>query len=159
MGGYKQERIGGRIRTIVSEMIVRQVRDPRLHGVTITEVDVDPEYMSARIYVNALGEEERAPEVMLALNKARSFFRREVARRLNLRRAPELFFKWDSSLARSDRINTLLASLDIPTDPDDPQETRAMAIRDLQAADEDDYDDYDDYDEDEDADDADDDRP
>src|SRR5690606_26256607 len=76
--------------------------------------ELDPELMFAKVYVNALGEEERQPEVMLALSHAKGFLRREVAKRVRLRKAPELIFKWDESLQRGERIDALLANLDIP---------------------------------------------
>ncbi|MFN8565377.1 MAG: 30S ribosome-binding factor RbfA [Anaerolineae bacterium] len=114
----KQERVSGRIRKILSQLILREVADPRLHGITITDVELDPELLFAKVYVNALGEEEREPEVMIALEHAKGFLRREVAHRVRMRKAPELIFHWDASLERSERINTLLASLDIP-----PQDT------------------------------------
>jgi ribosome-binding factor A len=110
----KQERTSGRIRKILSQLILREVADPRLHGITITDVEIDPELLFAKVYVNALGEEEREPEVMFALEHAKGFLRREVARRVKLRKAPELIFRWDESLERSERINALLSTLDIP---------------------------------------------
>lgn len=110
----KQERTSGHIRKILSQLILREVADPRLHGITITDVEIDPELLFAKVYVNALGEEEREPEVMFALEHAKGFLRREVARRVKLRKAPELIFRWDASLERSERINALLATLEIP---------------------------------------------
>ncbi|HVU10757.1 MAG TPA: 30S ribosome-binding factor RbfA [Phototrophicaceae bacterium] len=118
MGKIKQERTSGQIRKILSQLIIRDVADPRLQGITITDVELDPELLFAKVYVNALGEEERQAEVMGALNHAKGFLRREVAKRVHLRKAPELIFRWDASLERSERINALLSSLDIP-----PEET------------------------------------
>ncbi len=118
MSKIKQERTSGQIRKILSQLILREVADPRLHGITVTDVELDPELLFATIYVNALGEEERQPEVMLALERAKGYLRREVAKRVRLRKAPELIFRWDESLERGERINALLASLDIP-----PEET------------------------------------
>jgi ribosome-binding factor A len=112
--GFKQERTSGQIRKILSQLILREVADPRLHGITITDVEIDPELLFAKVYVNALGEEEREPEVMVALEHAKGFLRREVARRVKLRKAPELIFRWDESLERSERINALLSTLEIP---------------------------------------------
>lgn len=111
---YKQERVSGRIRKILSTLIVREVADPRLQGITITDVEIDAELMYAKVFVNALGEEDREAEIMLALEHAKGFLRRQVAHRLSLRRAPQLTFKWDASLQRGERINKLLAELDIP---------------------------------------------
>ena len=117
----KQERMSGQIRKILSQLILRDVADPRLQGITITEVELDPELLFAKIYVNALGEEERQPEVMFALERAKGYLRREVAKRVRLRKAPELIFRWDSSLERSERINELLSTLDIPPEEDVPE--------------------------------------
>jgi ribosome-binding factor A len=116
----KQARMGGRIRKILSELLLREVSDPRLLGITITDVELDPELMYARIKVNALGEEERADEIMFALEHAKGFLRREVAKRVRLRKAPELTFMWDVSLERGERINKLISSLEIP--PPDPMD-------------------------------------
>ena len=120
MSKIKQERTGGHIRKILSQLILRDVADPRLHGITITDVELDPELLFAKVYVNALGEEERMPEVMSALNHAKGFLRREVAKRVKLRKAPELIFKWDASLERGERIDSLLAGLVIPRDENAP---------------------------------------
>ena len=114
----KQERVSGRIRKILSQLILREVADPRLQGITITDVELDPELMFAKVYVNALGEEDRQAEVMFALERAKGYLRREVARRVRLRKAPELVFRWDESLERGERINALLSRLEIP-----PEET------------------------------------
>jgi ribosome-binding factor A len=110
----KQDRISGRIRTILSELLLREVADPRLHHVTITDVAIDPELLYAKIYVNALGEEERQADVMEGLNRAKGFLRREVGKHVRLKKTPELEFHWDETLLRSERINQLISSLDIP---------------------------------------------
>ena len=110
----KQDRVAGRIRTILSELLHREVADPRLQGVTITNVEIDPELLYARVYVNALGDEERQPEVMAGLSRANGFLRREVGAHMKLRKTPELHFIWDASLEHAERINRLLESIDIP---------------------------------------------
>ena len=110
----KQDRMAGRIRQILSELILREVADPRLHNITVTEVEIDAELQYAKIYVNALGDESRQDEVMVALERAKGFLRREVAHRVRLRKAPELSFHWDERLERVERINEILSNLYIP---------------------------------------------
>jgi len=114
----KQERMGGRIRLILSELLLREVADPRLHGITITNVELDKEMQYARVYVHVLDEEGGREEVMQGLKRANSFLRREVGQRVTLRKTPELHFIWDETVAKADRINQLLNSLTIP--PPDP---------------------------------------
>lgn len=118
----KQDRVSGRIRTILSELLLREVADPRLHYITITDVELDPELQYARVYVNALGDEDRQADVMEGLERARGFLRREVGKRVRLRKTPELEFRWDHTLERSERINKLIASLDIPPAEEAPEE-------------------------------------
>lgn len=110
----KQERMADRIREILSELLLFEVSDPALQGVTVTEVVIDRELEYANVYVNALGEEERAESVMAGLRRAHGFLRRELASRVRLRRAPELRFHWDETLSRAAHIEALLDSLDIP---------------------------------------------
>ena len=115
----KQQRMNDRIHQILSQLLLREVSDPRLQGVTVTEVQLDPELMYAKVYVNALGDESREQEVMTGLKKANGFLRREVGQRIRLRNTPELHFSWDKTLERAQRINTLISSLDIPEESEE----------------------------------------
>ncbi len=121
MSKIKQERMAGRIRQILSELLLREVGDPRLFGLTITRVELDQELQFARVWVNALGEEEREAEILVALGHAKGFLRREVGKRVRLRKTPDLQFRWDATLQEGERINQLISSLNIPAA--DPVET------------------------------------
>lgn len=120
----KRDRMSERVREILSELLLREVADPRLQGVTITEVKLDPELMYADVYVNALGEEHREKEVLLGLKRASGFLRREVGQRIRVRNTPELHFHWDTTLERGEYLNQVINSLNIPktTDEDTEQE-------------------------------------
>lgn len=113
----KQGRVGERIQTILSQLLRKDVSDPRLHNITITEVKLDPELMFADVYVNALGDESREKEVMTGLKSASGFLRREMGKRLQIRNTPELHFHWDVTLERGETMNRLLSSLNIPPAP------------------------------------------
>ncbi len=118
--GLKQQRVAERIRTILSELLLREVSDPRLQGVTVTDVRLDGELMYADVYVNALGDETREEDVMHGLERAKGFLRREVGSRIRTRNTPELHFHWDTTLQEGERLNQLIDSLDIPEElPDD----------------------------------------
>ncbi len=114
MATIKQQRTAEGIKQIVSEVLMMEVSDPRLFGLTVTSVDIDRELSHANIYVGALGEEARKDEVVAALKHANGFFRSQVARRMRLRSTPLLHFHWDPTLERVDRIETILGDLDIP---------------------------------------------
>jgi ribosome-binding factor A len=110
----KQDRVSERIQAILSELLLRDVADPRLRNITVTGVQIDHELMYADVYINALGDESRQQAVLAGLERAKGFLRREVAKRVKLRSAPELKFHWDATLERGERLNRLLSSLDIP---------------------------------------------
>ncbi len=110
----KRDRVAERIRVALSELLLREISDPRLRNVTVTEVTLDPELLFATVYVNALGDESREKEVMTGLSRANGFMRREMGKSLRLRNVPELHFRWDVTLERGEHMNQLIASLNIP---------------------------------------------
>lgn len=111
MSTIRQKRIADRIHLELSDLVLREVRDPRLSSLTITDVTIDRELEYAEVYVNALGAEDSKAEVMKALDHAKGFFRSEIGARVQLRRTPELRFHWDPSLEYGERISRLLDSL------------------------------------------------
>jgi ribosome-binding factor A len=120
MSKIRQERTADQIQLILSEVFLKELRDPRLVGVTITEVVVDRELQYADVYVNALGDDDRRDGVMAGLDSAAGFLRREVAQSLDLRSAPVIRFHWDPRLRFVEEVDSLLDGLEIPPDTDEP---------------------------------------
>ncbi len=114
MSKIRQQRTADQIHMIMSDLSRRHLHDPRLMGLTITEVTIDRELQYADVYVHALTDEDRREDVMAALGKASGFLRRELAQRLPLRTTPQLHFHWDPRLAQAEEINKILDDLDIP---------------------------------------------
>ncbi len=114
MSKIRQQRTAEQLRLVLSELFLRELSDPRLHGVTVTEVNIDRELEHADIYVSALGDEARQPDVMAALSSAEGFLRRELASRVRLRKVPHLHFHWDATLAHFQEVESILNNLDIP---------------------------------------------
>jgi ribosome-binding factor A len=114
MSTIKQQRTATQIRTILSDMFTFQISDPRLMGLTVTDVKIDRELQHANIYVHALGDDEREREVLAGLEHASGYIRREIAQKLQLRSAPFVHFHWDPTLAHAEHINDILDSLNIP---------------------------------------------
>ena len=107
----KSERVAELIMAHISQLLLTELRDPRLNMVTITEVLLDRELEHAEIYVNALGDEDREKDVLAGLKAATGYIRRELAGRLHVRRVPELHFKWDYTLQKAMHIDAVLDSL------------------------------------------------
>ncbi len=122
MPSKKQGRVAELVQEILSSLIQFEVKDPRLQGVTIMDVDVDRELMYATVYVSALGGEEEREEVLDGLDNASGFLRRELGANLSLRRVPELRFEWDETFEQAQRIEQLLDSIEIPPAEDEDVE-------------------------------------
>lgn len=106
------QRINDRIRQDLSEMIVMgQIHDPRISGVTITDVKVDRELTYADIYVSAIEGSERADEILTGLESANGYIRRILAKQIELRTFPRLRFHWDPTPERAEHIERIIASL------------------------------------------------
>jgi len=105
------KRINDRIKQVLSVLLISKINDPRLAGVSVTDVKVDRELDYANIYVSSLDGAKSSREVLAGLNHARGYLKHEIAQEVDLRVMPRLRFFWDPTPERADRIDTLLAKL------------------------------------------------
>ena len=106
---YRIERVNSLLRQEIKELLQRQVKDPRLGSfVTVTEVSTSPDLRHAKIFVSRIGSEEEKQETLNGLAAASGFLRNELAKRLELRRIPELKFHWDDSIERGVYLISLI---------------------------------------------------
>jgi ribosome-binding factor A len=110
--GYRPDRVGGQIRQELSEILSRgEVHDPGIGFITLTRVQVTADLQLARVYYTSLGDPKARNETARALTRATGFFRRQIGSRLQLRRVPELEFRFDESIAHQDRIEQILRDI------------------------------------------------
>lgn len=107
-GKARQQRIGAEIQRVLSELIAREVKDPRVGIVTLTAVKLSPDASVAQVYFVPFGDRHPADEVGAGLERAAGFLRGEVGRRLGLRHAPRLEFVFDSSIGEAIRLTSLI---------------------------------------------------
>lgn len=119
MSKIRRQRTADQILRELSDLCRRELSDPRLQGITITEVTIDRELDHADVYVHALGDESRQKDVMQALKRATGFLRHELAGRMRLKNVPQLHFHWDPTLERAERINAILDNLVIPPEAEE----------------------------------------
>jgi ribosome-binding factor A len=105
------QRIADRIRQELSEMLLRELSDPRLHMIYVTDVIVDREMSYADVFVSALEGSERSREVLDGFESASGFIRRRLADQVELRSFPRLRFHWDPTPENADKIERKLAEL------------------------------------------------
>jgi ribosome-binding factor A len=105
------QRIADRIRQDLSEMLIREISDPRLRQIFITDAKVDRELAFADIYVSAVEGLARSAEVLEGLEHASGYLRHKLAARIELRTFPRLRFHWDPTPENADHIERLLVDL------------------------------------------------
>ena len=110
--GHRPDRVGDQIRQELSELLSRgEVHDPGIGFITLTRVQVTADLQLARVFYTTMGDDKARKETARALQRATPFFRRQVGGRLQLRRVPELEFRFDESVAHQDRIEQILRDL------------------------------------------------
>jgi ribosome-binding factor A len=127
MQGKRLDRVNQLVREEVSHLLQRELKDPRLGFVTVTEVAVSKDLRSARVYVSVLGSEEQWKASLAALHSARGFMRNWLAPRLRLRSVPDLTFLPDRSMAHAAHIQTVLERLREEERPEPPADPGATA--------------------------------
>jgi ribosome-binding factor A len=105
----RPERVGQEIQAAIANILTRgELKDPRIGYITITGVKVSPDLKTARVFYSMIGTEQERKDTHKGLEAAKGFIRREVTEAVNLRVSPEIFFSFDESLERGDRIERLL---------------------------------------------------
>jgi|SRR5262245_31854642 len=109
MQGRRIDRIEEQLRIELSEIIEREIQDPRIGLTTVTAVKVTPDLRHARIFVTVLGDDAQRKKALEGLRSAASFVRRSLSKRLHhMRRIPELSFDYDEAVEKGMRIEQLL---------------------------------------------------
>lgn len=109
--GVRLQRIADRIREEISDLLIKEISDPRLHQVFVTDVRVDRELAYADVYVSAVEGKSRSAEIVQGMESAGGFLRRTLSTRIELRAFPRLRFHWDPTPENADHIEKVLAQL------------------------------------------------
>jgi ribosome-binding factor A len=92
----------------ISAIVHKEMKDPRIGFVSVTDVDLSPDLRHAKVFVSILGDEAAKASTMAGLASAQGFIRTELGSRIRLRRVPELLFRLDESIERGARVQRLL---------------------------------------------------
>lgn len=104
-------RLAEEIKRELSSIIAKEVKDPRLGMISITDVNVSRDLSWAKVYYSQLGSEEERANTLEGLNKAKGFVRTELSKRLRVRHTPEIIFQFDPSLEQGAKMDALLRTL------------------------------------------------
>jgi len=117
----KNTRINGEVKKELSNLISREIKDPRIHPLTsVVEVEVAPDLKTAKVYVSVLGDENAKNETYQGLKSAASFMRSQLAKNLNLRNTPELIFIMDNSIEYGINISKLIDEVNSKSSSNNP---------------------------------------
>ncbi len=105
-------RIQGQMLREVSD-IVQRMKDPRVHGVNVCDVEVTKDLSIATVFISLIGDDEEKRAAIKALRKASGHIRSQVAQRIHLRYAPEFRVEYDQTAERAARVLSLIDELDV----------------------------------------------
>ena len=109
-GQGRPQKLGDLIQRELSELLQRELRDPRVGMITITAVDVSPDFSHAKVLYTTL-DPAHVEEAAKGLKRAAGFLRSQLAKRIKLYTTPELRFEYDESVERGDRLSRLIDSV------------------------------------------------
>lgn len=112
----RQKRLGQLLKQEISDMLLREIKDPRIAFASITSVDVAPDLRHAKVLVSVLGSESERKSTMAGLRSATGFIRRELGQRLRLKYIPEIRIVYDDSIEEGSRILSLIDSVVVKED-------------------------------------------
>ncbi|MGQ9694299.1 MAG: 30S ribosome-binding factor RbfA [Thermodesulfobacteriota bacterium] len=121
---YKRaERVGDLLREIISEIILRDLNDPRLDLITITEVEITDDLKIATVFFSAMGNKAKEEESLCGLQRAAGYIKKRLGKELRLRYIPQLVFKIDRSFDYGSKIDRLLKDLREEKDRDHQEDS------------------------------------
>ena len=119
-------RLNEQFRREITEILHRDVRDPRVREVTVTAVEVTSDLWLARVYVSVPGDEKEHVEAFKGLDAASNFIRRVLGGTLHIRRVPELRFVEDDTLVQASRIEEILKEISCTEEGTSSSSSRGM---------------------------------
>lgn len=108
---HRPEKVENFIKDELGQILQREVRDPRIGFVSVTDVEVSADLRHARVFVSVLGDEAAKTGTMTGLQSAAGYIRRALGARLQMRHTPEIIFKLDESIERGSRVIRLLGEV------------------------------------------------
>ncbi|MDD5177020.1 MAG: 30S ribosome-binding factor RbfA [Sterolibacterium sp.] len=104
----RASRVAEQIRRELAELIQLELKDPRVSLVTLTDVEISPDYTHAKIFYTSLAEPEHLADIAEGLVRASGFLRRELGKRISIHHLPELHFVYDTSVERGTHLSQLI---------------------------------------------------
>lgn len=104
----RSQRVVEQIQRELAELIRTEVKDPRVGFITLTGVEITPDYAHAKVFFTSMTGEESVPGILVGLRRASGFLRRELGRKVRIHTTPELHFVYDRSVEEGSRMSRLI---------------------------------------------------
>lgn len=104
----RSDRVAEAIRRELAQLIATELKDPRVGMISLTAVEVTPDYAHAKVFYTTLAEGDALQHIQEGLVRASGFLRREIGRRVRIHTTPALHFVHDETLARADHLSRLI---------------------------------------------------
>ncbi|MBU0771913.1 MAG: 30S ribosome-binding factor RbfA [Gammaproteobacteria bacterium] len=114
----RSDRVSEAIRRELAKLIATELKDPRVGMISLTAVEITPDYAHAKVFYTTLAEGEALQQIHEGLQRASGFLRREIGKRVRIHTTPALHFVHDETLARADHLSRLI---DKALNPDSPR--------------------------------------
>lgn len=112
----KNTRVNGEVMRVLADIIRGDIKDPRIGMLTsVVNVEVAPDLKTCKAWISVLGDDEAVRETLEGLNSAKSYIKRELARRINLRNTPDITFVMDQSIAYGVKMSKLIEDVNEAT--------------------------------------------
>ncbi|MGM0601760.1 MAG: 30S ribosome-binding factor RbfA [Bacillota bacterium] len=111
MAKNRATRVGELLKKEISQIILREMKDPRIGFVSVTDVEVTGDLRQAKVFVSVYGSEKEKEETMEGLDKATGFIRKLVGERVTIYHTPELLFRYDNSIEHGVHISKIIDDL------------------------------------------------
>lgn len=121
MTGYRCIRVGELIQAELADLLLRELKDPRLQMATVSRVEVSSDLRHARVYISRVGNEEEQQATLAGFQRATGFIRTQLGKRLKLRYIPQFTFTLDTAIAYGVRISQILRDLSHADAVDHPE--------------------------------------
>jgi len=118
MSKHRPNRLSETLKEEISQLILVELKDPRIGFVTVTSVDVANDLAHAKVYVSVLGSADEGKASLDTLNRAAGFIRTEIGKRIRLRHVPAIVFVYDPSIQHGAHIAKLLRDVNVADDSD-----------------------------------------
>ncbi|HEX5392980.1 MAG TPA: 30S ribosome-binding factor RbfA [Rhodocyclaceae bacterium] len=107
-GFARSDRVVEQIRRELAELIRLEVKDPRVGMITLTAVEITPDYTHAKVYYTTLADAAQREQLEKGLARSSGFLRRELGKRVRIHHTPELHFTYDASVERGSELSRLI---------------------------------------------------